>query len=282
MSVVAIVGAGETGAATARALALRARVDVVRLIDENGSVAAGKALDLLQSGPVCGTDTRVEGSDDLATATCDAAAIILADPVGSSEWSGASGLAVLRRLLESGRLEATVVVCAGAGHRVLMQHACDELRMPRRRLIGSAPEALAATARALVAAQARATPNQIALTVLGDPPRRFAIPWAEASIGGHSIASRLTAAELRGVETRLRALWPPGPSALGTAAALCSEAAATGSRRVFSAFVSLDRDNGTKAPVCAWPVSIGPAGLERVTTPVLTGRERVVIDEVLE
>ena len=35
MSLVAIVGAGEIGAAAARALALRARVDVVRLIDES-------------------------------------------------------------------------------------------------------------------------------------------------------------------------------------------------------------------------------------------------------
>jgi hypothetical protein len=62
---------------------------------------------------------------------------------------------------------------------------------------------------------------------------------------------------------------------------LC-EAVATGSRRIFSAFVSLDRDNGTKAPVCAWPVSVGPGGLERATTPSLTGRDRVVIDEILE
>ena len=51
---------------------------------------------------------------------------------------------------------------------------------------------------------------------------------------------------------------------------------------MFSAFVSLDRDNGTKAPVCAWPVSIGPVGLERVTTPVLSGRDQVVVDEVLQ
>jgi hypothetical protein len=92
----------------------------------------------------------------------------------------------------------------------------------------------------------------------------------------------LSAPQLRLLETRLHGLWPPGPNALGTAAAIFSEAVACTSRRLFSAFVSLDRDNGTKAPVCAWPVSIGPAGLERITTPVLTGRDRVVVDEVLE
>jgi hypothetical protein len=34
--------------------------------------------------------------------------------------------------------------------------------------------------------------------------------------------------------------------------------------------------------VCAWPVSIGAAGLERATTPVLSGRDQVVVDEVLQ
>jgi malate/lactate dehydrogenase len=45
MSLVAIIGAGEIGGAVARALASRARVDSVRLIDEKISIARGKALD---------------------------------------------------------------------------------------------------------------------------------------------------------------------------------------------------------------------------------------------
>lgn len=281
MSLVAIIGAGEMGGAAARTLALRARVDRIRLIDEQDSIAAGKALDLLQSGPVRGSDTRIEGAADFAAAS-GATAIILADPVGATEWTGEAGLGVVRRLLKLGCLERAVLVCAGAGQRTLMQQAFDELGLSRRRVIGSAPDALAATARALVAIEARAASNQVALTVLGNPPDKMAVLWTEASIGGHSITSMLTASQLHQLERRLRGLWPPGPNALGTAAALFCEAAVSGSRRLFSAFVSLDRDNGTTAPVCAWPVSIGPAGLERVTTPVLTGRDRVVIDEVLE
>jgi malate/lactate dehydrogenase len=76
-------------------------------------------------------------------------------------------------------------------------------------------------------------------------------------------------------------LWPPGPATLGTAAAAMCDAVALGSRRLVSAFVSLDRDNGTKAPVCAWPVTLGPLGVDRVTTPSLSSRDRVVIDEVM-
>jgi malate/lactate dehydrogenase len=163
-----------------------------------------------------------------------------------------------------------------------MQQGFDELGISRRRVLGSAPESHAATARALVAIEARTASNQVSLAVVGRPPDRVAIPWSEASVGGHSISAMLSPAQLGRVERRLNGLWPPGPGALGTAAALFCEAVAGGSRRIFSAFVSLDRDNGTKAPVCAWPVSIGSAGLERVTSPVLTGRDKVVVDEVLQ
>jgi malate dehydrogenase len=281
MPLVAIIGAGEIGGAAARALASRGRVDAICLIDDKESVAAGKALDLLQSGAISGSDTRISGAADLAAAA-DAAVLVLADPVGASEWRGEAGLAMLRRLTTGGYLERSVLICAGATHDALMQQGFDELGLPRRRVMGSAPESLAATARALVAIEARAASNQVALTVLGRPPDRFVIPWSDASIAGHIATSLLSPSQLNQVERRVRGLWPAGPNALGSAAALFCESALTGSRRILCAFVSLDRDNGTRAPVCAWPISIGAAGLERATTPALTGRDQVVVDEVLQ
>ena len=281
MSLVAIIGAGEIGGAVARALASRARVDTIRLIDEKASIAAGKALDLLQSGPISRSDTRIEAAQDLAAAD-GASAIVLADAAESGEWAGEAGLALLRRLVMSGSLDRSVLICAGAGQRTLMQQGIDELGIPRRRMVGSAPESHAATARALVALEARAASGQVALAVLGKPPDRIAIPWSEASVAGHSIFTMLTPPQLNQIERRLYGLWPPGPGALGTAAALFAEAVAGDSRRIVSAFVSLDRDNGTRAPVCAWPITLGSGGLDRVTSPKLTGRDKVVVDEVLQ
>ena len=281
MSLVAIIGAGEIGGAVARALAARGRVDAIRLIDNNASVAAGKALDVRQCGPISGSDAHIEAAADLAAAA-GASAIVLADPIGAAEWSGESALGVLRRLKGGGYLDLSVLICAGATHDIVMQQAFDELGLSRRHVVGSAPESLAATARALVAIDARAASNQVALMVIGRPPQKMVIPWNQASVGGYSVTSLLTAPQLNQVERRLRGLWPPGPNALGTAAAVFCESVVTGSRRIFSAYVSLDRDNGTKAPVCAWPVSIGAAGLERATTPVLSGRDQVVVDEVIQ
>ena len=280
MSVVAILGAGEIGGATARALTTHARISTLRLIDEQPGVAAGKALDLTQAGPIGGYDTRIEGSTDF-TSAAGADVIVLADTAAGAEWSGESGLVLVRRLARLGCFQEAVLICAGAGQAPLMRLGFDELRLSRSRVVGSAPEALAATARSLVAIEARGSASQVMLTVIGRPPKQIVIPWAEASIGGHSIAALLSATQLNRVETRMKGLWPPGPAVLGTAAAFFCEAVALGSRRLFSAFVSLDRGNGTKAPVCAWPVALGPTGLARVTTPSLTSRDRVVIDEVL-
>ena len=281
MPLVAIIGAGEIGGAVARALASRGRVDAIHLIDDNAPVAAGKALDLRQSGPISRSDTRIDGAADFSAAT-GAAAIVLADPTGSTEWNGEAGLAVLRRLTSGGYLERSVLICAGATQHALMQRGFDELGLPRRRVIGSAPESLAATARALVAIEARAVSTQVALMVLGRPPDHVVIPWSDASIAGHAATSILQPPQITHVERRLRGLWPAGPTALGTAAALFCESVVTGSRRILCAFVSLDRDNGTRAPVCAWPVSVGASGLVRATKPVLTGRDQVLVDEVLQ
>src|SRR5438105_4392230 len=118
--VVAILGAGEIGGAVARALATRARVTAIRLIDEHSTVAVGKALDLRQAAPLTGSDTRIDGSADVASAV-GASAIVLADAASGADWSGEAGLALLRRLNRLGSLQQAVLICAGAGQAALMQ-----------------------------------------------------------------------------------------------------------------------------------------------------------------
>jgi malate dehydrogenase len=282
MSLVAIIGAGEIGGAVARALASRGRVGAIRLIDDKAAVAAGKALDLAQSGPLSRSDARVDASADLADAL-GASAVVLADPVDSaSGWSGEAALALLRRMKAGGHLDRSVLVCAGFAQGPLMEQAFAELGLSRRRVVGSAPESLASAARALVALEAGAAANQVSLAILGRPPDKIVIPWSDASIAGRGLTSALTPPQINRIERRLRGLWPPGPGAAGTAAALFCESVVTGSRRIVCAFVSLDRDNGTTAPVCAWPIAIGPSGIEHVATPALSGRDQVVVDEVIQ
>ena len=60
--IAAIVGAGPLGTALVSTLAARGRVRQVRLIDEAGPVATGKALDIRQSTPVIGHDVAIDAT----------------------------------------------------------------------------------------------------------------------------------------------------------------------------------------------------------------------------
>ena len=75
---IAVIGAGELGATLARRLAASEAFRRVLLLDPDTGRARGKALDILQSGPVEGFDTRVEGGGLEEVAAADVVA--LADP----------------------------------------------------------------------------------------------------------------------------------------------------------------------------------------------------------
>ena len=70
---ITIVGAGFVGATTAHWLASRELGDIVLLdIPQTDTMPKGKALDLMEAGPVLGYDTRVTGTTDYAdTANSD-------------------------------------------------------------------------------------------------------------------------------------------------------------------------------------------------------------------
>src|SRR3954463_1416600 len=97
MSIVAIIGAGPVGGALARTLARRSGVAEVRLIDPEGRIAEGKALDILQSAPVERWNTRVSAATTL-TAAAGADVIVLADMVATGEIAADAGLTVVRQI----------------------------------------------------------------------------------------------------------------------------------------------------------------------------------------
>src|SRR6185369_17267379 len=110
-------------------------------------------------------------------------------------------------------------VLAGVSQATLLLQATREGPFHRARLIGSAPEALAAAVRAIVAMEAGCSSAEVMLTVLAAPPSGFVVPWSEASIAGYSLERVLTPVQLTRIEGRTARLWPPGPLALGLAAA---------------------------------------------------------------
>ena len=78
MREVAILGAGPIGGSVAQMLARLDVVATIRLIDESGAVAQGKALDIMQSAGLEGFSTTVVGTTELS-AGGRASMVVLAD-----------------------------------------------------------------------------------------------------------------------------------------------------------------------------------------------------------
>lgn len=272
MPFIAVVGAGPLGGAIAQKLAFRNRVPEVRLIDSHGSVAQGKALDILQSSPVERFTTTVSAAQAIHSAA-GARAIVIADSAATSaEHTGETALALLRGLVAIEK--ECPIVFAGAAQRELMARAVAELRIHRARIVGTAPAALESALRALAALALDASGTEVHLRVAGSPPQNIAVGWEEATAFGLPLRSQLAPHAIAALTQRISQLWPPGPYALASAAAPAVEAITNGSRRRFSCFVV--RESGpTRHDVSAMPVELGSSGVIRVLEPALTQHERV-------
>jgi malate dehydrogenase len=278
MQHIAIIGAGDLGGALAHTLARADLAVGIRLVDETGRVAEGKALDITQAAPIEGFVTELSGSADLSTAG-GASVVVIADRVGGSEWHGGDGLMLLKRLTELA--SRSVILCAGASQRELVDGGVRELHITPGRLFGTAPEALAAGARALVALALDGSPRDVALSVLGVPPSHIVIPWEEATSAGFALTKLLDEPTRRRVGARIGALWPPGPYALASAATKAVEAMSGRTRAVVSCFVAPDDAEGRRSRTAALPARLSFSGVERVVLPTLSAVDRVALDNAM-
>ena len=278
MSDIAIIGAGELGGAIAYVLARRDFGAAIRLIDDAGHIAEGKALDIAQAGPIDGFAATVSGSTDLATAG-GADIVVMADRADGTEWQGDDGLAMLRRLVRFA--PHALIVCAGATQGTLVERGVRDLHIRREHLVGTAPAALAAAARAVVALAIDASPRDVALSLLGVPPSRIVIPWNDATVAGLAVTRLIDEPTRRQLHGRIAAMWPPGPHALASAVSQAVEGLIGRSRTVVSCFVAPDDSSGRRMRTAAMPVQLGSGGIERIVLPSLDVVDRVALDNAM-
>ena len=260
MPFVAILGAGPLGGALAYALASRGRFDEVRLIDPEKTLAAGKALDILQSGPVDGYSTKVKGSASLDDAE-GAWVAILADPLNPDPLTH---MAALHR-----RSPGAIVVCADVGHGVAMSRAVATGAAAPDRLIGTAPLGVASAARALIALDADLSPALVHVGITaGTTPGACRIDWSRTAIDGVDGDTALQREQQHRLDQRLFAASPPGPLTLAIAAATLAEAAWFGARPTFPCWWVTD--GGAGAPRVE-VLKFAPGGRARLVTSARAG-----------
>ena len=267
----AVIGAGELGATLARRLAAGADYRRILLLDPDVGKAKGKALDILQSGPIEGFDTLVEGGSVESLGEVDAVAI--ADPpaldAGHLPSEGAALLDLVRAAFGHGPL------VIASGHPALVEMAVAKGH-PRDRVLGSAPVALAAAVRRHLAAAVEGRPRDVSAVVLGCPPGRLVIPRASAVIGGVPI-DRIAPAAVRNALARVEGRWP-GPVALAAAAARVLRALRSSDPSLLSVLVSLAGEYGHRGRALAVPARLGHGRVLGVVELDLDPVDRVAFD----
>jgi malate dehydrogenase len=278
MDRVVVLGAGELGGLLAHALAKHSVTQHICLVDEKGRVADGKALDIMQAAPIEGFSANVIGSSDPSIAG-GATVVVIADPSGAPEFQGEAALTLLKRVRDFS--PKSLVVCAGALQRDVVERGVRELHVPRARLIGSAPEALVSGVRAVVAAELRSSPRDVAVTALGVPPDHIVVPWEEATVGGFALHRMINEPGRRRLDSSLSKLWPPGPYALAAAAAKVIDTILGRTERLVTCFVAPDDAAGHRTRTAALPVRLNRSGVVEVALPELSGRDRVRLDNAM-
>jgi hypothetical protein len=268
MSFVAIFGAGPVGAAIAQRLAERGRVRDVRFVDENPSIAEGRALDLRQCGPIGRNDTRLSAeADPLAAAGADV--IVLADDTAKGVWDGERGLALIDRLIRAGT--AAPFVFAAPSQTALIETAARELHVAADRLIGTAASAVEPMIASLVSIELGQSGASVSVT--GRPPA-FVVAWSAATIGGALVSERVPPHRLLAISQAVGRLWPPGPQAVAAPTALVVEGLINGSRRLLPALTILDGELGVRGRAGLLPLELGRGRVIGRSVPSLSPQER--------
>ena len=267
MARVVIVGAGAMGSAIAQRLAERDRIREIVFVDEAPQVAAGKALDIRQSGPIGRYDTSLSATADVLAAS-SGDAIVIADDSTGGEWEGERGLALVQRLARAG-VKAPLVF-AGPRQTWLIEAAVREARVPANQVVGTAAAAMPTIVRSLVHIDTGLTGAVVNVT--GRPPT-FVAGWSAATIGGLQLSTVVPAHRLLAITQSLTRFWPPGPQAVAASTTLVVEALISGSRQPLAGLAILDDEFGARGAAGLVLLELGHGRIQRRLLPTLSPQE---------
>ncbi len=289
---VTVVGAGAVGATTAQYVAGRGYADVV-LVDIVPNMPQGKALDLMQAGPVIGFDSIITGANDYdATAGSDVVVITS----GSPRKPGMSRDDLLKINMNivgsvtreiAGRSPNAVLIVVTNPLDAMCHIALKESGFPKERVIGQAGVLDSARFRTFIAMELGVSIEDVSAFVLGGhgdtmvPLPRYStvagIPITEL-IPAERIAA-ITARTANGGGELVQLLGTSAYYAPGAAAADMVDAIMLDKNRILPCSVYLSGQYGINDLYVGVPIKLGAGGLKEVIEITLTDEERAALDK---
>ncbi|MBV9525280.1 MAG: malate dehydrogenase [Candidatus Dormibacteraeota bacterium] len=285
---ITVVGAGNVGATLAERLAERDYADVV-LVDIVEGLPQGKALDMLQSGPIVGYDSLVTGTNGYeATANSDVVLITsgIARKPGMSRddlvMSNAKIVATVVREAVAQSPECILIIVSNPVDG-MAQLAMAVSGFPRTRVIGMGGVLDTARFRTFIAQELDASVRDVQAYVLGGhgdtmiPLTRF------TTVAGLPVSDLITTERLEEIVQRARNggaeivnLLKTGSAYYAPSAAVAQmvDAIAHDTRQVLPCTVHLEGEYGVRGVFTGVPCRLGTGGLIEVVDVELTESER--------
>ena len=286
---ITVVGAGNVGATTAQRLAEKELARQVVLVDVIDGVPQGKGLDLWESAPIEGFDSRLVGTNDYAATESSDIVVITAGiarkPGMSRDDLLNTNAGIVKQVSEHVKSSSpnAIVIVVSNPLDVMSWVAMKTTGFPRERVIGMAGVLDTARFRSFIAEALDVSVRDIQAMVLGGHGDTMVPLLSYTSVSGIPVTQLLDKAKLDAIVQRTRggggeivkylktgsAYYAPSSAAVQ----MC-EAIAFDQKRILPCAAWLQGEYGHEGIFLGVPCKLGRGGLEQILQVTLTDEER--------
>jgi malate dehydrogenase len=288
ISKVSIIGAGNVGATCAQRIADKGYADIV-LVDIIEGLPQGRALDMLESAPILGSDAHIIGTNSYQeTANSD----IVVITSGITRKPGMSR----EELLQANANIAAGVVRNAVNHSpnciiIMVTNPLDAMtylalrvsQFSRDKVMGLSGVLDTARLRSFIAAELNVSVEDVSACILGQHGAAMLVIPRLTTVGGVPITKLLPQETINklverttGAGAEIINLVKTGSAFYAPSAAVAQmvEAIVLDKKRILPCATYLDGEYGIKDSVITVPVKLGKNGIEQIIELELTAKEK--------
>ncbi len=292
MSKVTVIGSGNVGATVANVLAHKDLVKQVVLLDIQGNVAKGKALDMWQQAPVDYYSTHIMGTDSYEdTANSDIVVITAGVPrkPGMTRDDLISTNAKIVASVTENIMKYSpnpIIIVVSNPLDVMTYVAHQKSGLPASRVFGMAGILDTARYRAFLAEELKVSPKDIQAVLMGGHGDTMVPLPRYTTVAGIPVTEMIDAEKLNAIVERtkdgggelVRLMGTSAWYAPGAAAAQMVEAILRDENRIFECCIKLEGQYGLNGIYLGAPVKLGKNGIEAVIELKLNAEEMELVN----
>ena len=290
-SKVTVVGAGNVGATTAQRIFDNGYADVV-LVDIIEGLPQGKALDMLEAGPVVGSDASIVGTNGYEE-TADSDIVVITSGIARKPGMSRDDLLLTNMRIVGEVVEQTaerspdgILLIVTNPLDAMAQRAYQVSGFPSRRVVGMAGILDTARFRSFLAAELDVSVESVSAWVLGGHGDTMVPVTGSTTVGGTPIASVLRQEQIDRIVKRTQdggaeivGLLKTGSAYYAPSAAIAQmvEAILFDKKQVLPCTAYLEGQYGVDGLYVGVPVKLGANGVEEIIEFDLTDDESAAL-----